>query len=312
MDVKPAKRRRFRYSLRGLMLLILVLCIGLGVWAEKARRQRLAVAAIFAQDGFAAYDYEMVNGDYQPGRHPSEPKWLLRVSGIDFFHNVLWVWVALPHRDLDSAEKASSPDRALNPVFAKLADLPGLRKLTLNGPTDAEIGQLRGLTELEVLNIVESLELSDAGVQPLSNLKKLKILGLKGRITDKGLSHLSGLRNLETLSLLCMGPQGEGENYSDGSKPITGKGLKYLRGMTKLRTLVIDSDQIGDEGLSHLEGLDKLESLTLINPHLTDAGLRTLAKIPRLKELSLDDDDVITPEAIASFKKSRPNVQLIR
>ena len=91
MDVKLAKRRRFRYSLRGLMLLILVLCIGLGVWAEKARRQRSAVAAILSSGGDAAYDYEMVNGDYQADRHPSEPKWLLRLSGIDFFHNVKYV-----------------------------------------------------------------------------------------------------------------------------------------------------------------------------------------------------------------------------
>ena len=305
MDAKPAKRRRFRYSLRGLMLLILVLCIGLGVWGEKARRQRLAVAAILAYGGFAAYDYEMVNGDFEPDQHPSEPKWLLRLSGIDFFHNVEYVGLIQP--DLDSAGKALSPNRPPNPVFAKLADLPGLRKLKLIDATDAEIDRLRGLTGLEELYIDEAAPgLSDAGIQPLSNLKKLKALSLAGRFTDKGLSHLSELRNLEQLYLLG--------NYSNGSKakPITGDGLKYLRGMTKLCWLIIDSDGIGDDGLSHLKALDKLESLTLLDSHVTDAGLRTLVKIPRLKWICLGDDKMITSETIASLEKSRPDVKIVR
>ena len=109
MDVKPAKRRRFRYSLRSMMLLILVLCVGLGVWAEKARRQRSAVTAIVAYGGTVTYDYEMVDGYYQWNRHPSEPKWLLRLSGIDFFHNVVYAY-------LDSSKEALSPNRPLNPV----------------------------------------------------------------------------------------------------------------------------------------------------------------------------------------------------
>ena len=219
----------------------------------------------------AVYDYEMVNGDYEPKRHPSEPKWLIRVSGIDFFHNV--EYVILAQADLDSSENALSPNRPLNPVFAKLADLPGLRKLKLEGTTDAEIGRLRGLTGLEELYIDEAAGLSDAGVQPLSNLKNLKVLSLEGRITDKGLSHLSELRNLEQLYLLC------GNSSDDSkSKPITGEGLKYLRGMTKLRWLVIASDGIGDEGLSHLKALDKLESLTLLDSHVTDAGFERSRK----------------------------------
>ena len=211
-----------------------------------------------------------------------------------------------------SEEEVSSTNRHLNPVSAKLAELPGLRKLILIGATDAEIGRLRGLTGLEELNIDESVGLSDAGIQSLSNLKKLKTLDLMGRITDKGISHLSGLRNLETLSLLCVdGSDGEGENDSDGSKPITGEGLKYLRGMTKLRDLALASNAIGDDGLSHLEGLDKLELLTLINSQVTDSGLRRLAKFPRLRAISFEDDKMITPEAIASFMKSRPDVQII-
>ena len=296
------------------MLLILVLCVVLGYFVERGRRQRLVVKAIKEAGGKVAYDYECVKvkGVYQSGRQPREPKWLLRLAGIDFFHEAKLVGIV--QRDF-SEEEMYSTHRPVNPLLSKLRDLPGLRLLGLDGGfNDAEIEQLRGLTRLEELQVIGADLLTEEGIANLSNLTNLKSLGLSCPVTDKGLSHLSGLRNLETLSLLCMGPHGEAENYRDGSKPITGEGLKYLRGMTKLRTLVIDSDQIGDEGLSHLEGLDKLESLSLslIDPHLTDACLRTLAKIPRLKKLCLDDDDVITPEAIASFKKSRPDVQLIR
>ena len=177
-----------------------------------------------------------------------------------------------------------------------------MRRLILIGTTDAEICQLRGLTELEVLIIEKTVGLSDAGIQSLSSLKNLKFLNLEGRITDKGLYHLSGLRNLEHLDLLCT-------NFSNDSKPITGEGLKHLRGMTNLSELGLGSDAIGDEGLSNLEGLNKLEMLTLSDPHLTDAFLPTLAKFPRLTWICLDVDK-FTPEAIDSFEKSHPGVQI--
>ena len=300
MDVKPAKRRRFRYSLRGLMLLILVICVVLGYFVERDRRQRLVVKAIKEARGKVAYDYEFVKGDYQAGRQPWEPKWLLRLTGIDFFHGTKLV--IIKQRDF-SEEEAFSTDRPVNPLLPKLRDLPGLRRLRLVGVfNDAEIEQLRGLTQLEELHVLGGPGLTEEGIANLSNLTNLKSLGLSCPLTDKGLSHLSGLRNLEELAIIC----------DFGTEPITNSGLHHIRGMTKLHDLFIGHSVIDDNGLSVLQEMNRLDTIALLDSQITDAGLRHLTEFPRLKSLSLMYDDLISKEEMKRFEAARPDVKIIR
>ena len=49
---KPAKRR-FRFSLRSVLVLITLVCIALAWWVVPAERQRVAVAAIRSAGGKA-------------------------------------------------------------------------------------------------------------------------------------------------------------------------------------------------------------------------------------------------------------------
>ena len=81
-------------------------------------------------------------------------------------------------------------------------------------------------------------------------------------ITDAGLEHVRGLTQLRELTL--------------NRNEITDAGLAHLEGLTQLQTLDLEHTKITDAGLAHLEGLTKLQSLGLAQTRITDAGLTHL------------------------------------
>ena len=110
--------------------------------------------------------------------------------------------------------------------------------------TDADLEQLRDMSELETLD-----------------------LGFCEKITDTGLVHLEGIINLQTLNLR-------------GCEKITDTGLVHLKGMTSLRHLaLINCLNITDAGLVHLKRLTKLQGLNLYGCQIiTDSGVAELQK----------------------------------
>jgi len=78
-------RRRFRFSLRTLLALVVLLGVGLGWVVQQAERQRKAVEAIRKAGGIVRYDYEMDEGG---NAEPPVPTWLMRLVGDDYFADV--------------------------------------------------------------------------------------------------------------------------------------------------------------------------------------------------------------------------------
>ena len=104
---------------------------------------------------------------------------------------------------------------------------------------DAEMRHLQKLTNLEFLSLGR-IQITDTGLVHLKGLINLQRLDLYGceNITDSGLEHLKGLMDLKTLNLtLC-------ENITDA-------GLVHLNGMTKLKTLFLP-DQITNTAMMDL------------------------------------------------------------
>src|SRR3954454_17549939 len=91
MDTTAPHRRRFRISLRVLMLVVLVAGVWMGWQVNKARRQREAVAAVKKYGGWVHYDWEMVNGKVAKGTQPHAPKWLRRLFGDEYFQEIAYV-----------------------------------------------------------------------------------------------------------------------------------------------------------------------------------------------------------------------------
>jgi hypothetical protein len=146
--------RYVRFSIRGLIILVLVIGCGFGWIVRMARIQRDAVAAIENTGGHAWYDWEETNRESDAHAPPWWPAWLVERVGVDYFGHVVAVGVG--------STKGSDAD------LAQVGRLGRLEQLSLNGTsvTDSGMTHLKGLTGLKLLEL-ETIKITDAGVREL-------------------------------------------------------------------------------------------------------------------------------------------------
>jgi hypothetical protein len=299
-DAIPAKRRRFRVSLRVVMLLVLVIGLWMGYRVNKARKQREAVAAVKAYGGWVHYDWEFVNGNLARNTQPRVPKWFRKLLGDEYFQEI--AQVSLVYDDSTGTRYDIKNLDAADKVLTRLAGQAGIRELWLqkSQATDQGIRHLQSLTNLERLLIWDASEVSDVGVAHLVPLKNLIYIHINNsKMSDGGLASLAKLPKLETLSL-------QGNNFSDA-------GLASLKDSTNLKQLHvgIGESRITDDGMTHLKNLKNLELLDVQNTAVTDSGLNQLRGLTKLKEMWLGQTK-ITEEGIVRFKAAMPNLKVIR
>src|SRR5438105_1241570 len=142
-------------------------------------------------------------------------------------------FMALKKHPSVGALQALDGTRCTERGFAALAELPHLRRLTLNrsGVTDKELAVIVGCKELREL-IIPSSQVTDAGLMHLSKLPRLEALDLSDnpRITDKGMPQIATLERLERLYL--------------GKTAITDKGLFELKPLEGLRDLHVGGTKV--------------------------------------------------------------------
>ena len=167
--------------------------------------------------------------------------------------------------------------------------------------TDADLEQLRDMSELETLDLGFCEKITDTGLAHLKEMTNLETLGLSGceKITDAGLVYLKAMAKLQSVNLL--------------ETPITAAGLIHLTGLTKLQGLYLMETPITDAGLVHLKGMTSLRHLALINClNITDAGLVHLKRLTKLQGLNLYGCQIITDSGVAELQKALPNCEIIR
>jgi hypothetical protein len=284
-------RSRFQFSVSSLLLLTVVVALPLGWIAreeEQARKQRASVEAIGKLGGIAEYDYEIgVPGGFEYLQPPSQPAWLRRALGNDFFNSVV---VACPRTDTG---------------IQQLNGFPALRKLFLGDPyersdtiTDRALGRLPLLTQLQVLTL-DRTQVTDAGLTQLEGLRQLQWLSLHHtRVTDRGLQRLVGLSELRGLDLggtqvtdaglECLKSLPHLQWLSLHGTRVTDRALDDLKNLTNLESLSLCRTRVTDAGLSRLAGLTSLQALYLRDTRVTDAGLRYLRGLTNLRELGID------------------------
>ncbi len=192
---KP-RRRWFQFSLRTLLIVVVLIGCGMGWLGPKvynARRQRAVVAAIRQLGGKVAYDYEFnAQGEPAPNLESPRKAWLHALVGDDFVGSVY---------EVSFDDPANHP---LSDADLKLVgELTQLRTVGLSGIpiTGAGLEHLKGLTQLKQLDI-DGTEVTDAGLQQLQGLTQLEVLSLSfTKITDGGLQYLHGLTKLSDLYL---------------------------------------------------------------------------------------------------------------
>ena len=91
---------------------------------------------------------------------------------------------------------------------------------------------------------------SDQALEHAGRISGLEVLILQNAgVTDEGLAHLKGLKNLSALEL-------------SGNNRITDRGVAELGGLDSLSELGLWEIQLTDDGLAHLKGLTRLSKLS--------------------------------------------------
>ena len=203
-------------------------------------------------------------------------------------------------KDLHFLEQAGA-------VFDTRTQTPKWMKLVGSTLDAAAIDSLARVTTLEDLVLDESNVTDDdlAALVTLADLRRLSLVHTA--ITDKGLSHLSGLPRLKTLvldssyrvtddGLVAVGEIDSLEDVSLLDTPVTLPPLVALSGRhTTLqinsshgvlgnRKLALSGTEISDEGLLRLHNAVELEGIELPS-RITDRGLRHLHGLSKLKYL---------------------------
>jgi hypothetical protein len=158
-------RRCFRFRLRTVSLLILVIGAGLGWLALNDRAERDAAEAITSARGSVRFGEQRFE---TPLRGATQTSW--------------WDWLPAGLR-------------------ARLFRHAVVAVTGAGTSADAQLVHIRRLTRLEAL-VCQGAGLTDAGLRDLSELWEMKDLALNSpHITDRGLVHLAGLRELESLDI---------------------------------------------------------------------------------------------------------------
>jgi internalin A len=283
-------RQRLRLSVRGLIVLVLIVGAGLGWLVRSGRVQRDAVAAIQRAGGNIRYDWEEdgaaaaipVGGrPFVPNVKPRWPKWLVDSLGVDYFGYVVEVDLFDHGRDADLVHIARlsqlqtlilARSAVTDAGLAHLAGLNRLKGLYLGGTAvgDAGMAHLAGLTCLQGLGL-DDTQVGDVGLAHLEGLTGLQQLILSStKVTDAGLVHLKRLNGLRILSL--------------DNTHITDAKLAFMRGLTGLKFLQLEYTQVSDAGLIWLRGLTGLEELRVSRLHVSDSAKRELQRaLPRTR-----------------------------
>ncbi len=217
-------RWRFQFSIRSLLVLVVVVavpCSWLAVDMKKAREQAEAVATVWKLGWLSGYDYQTARSGL-PG-----VACLRNLLGLDFFSNVdglAWTYSTVTDAALEN-----------------IRGLRGLQRLFLRNTkiTDAGLKNLRGLASLQLLEMTNT-KVTDSGLEQIKGLSQLQWLDMRNtKVTDSGLEQIKGLSQLQWL-------------YLDGTQ-VTDAGLDKLSGLTKLEELRLRGTKVTDAGVKKLQ-----------------------------------------------------------
>ncbi len=216
-----------------------------------------------------------------------------------------------------------------------LAKLSYLRELHLcgNSITDAGLAKLKTLQSLEKLKLV-SENITMSGLSHLNAMTQMSDLYLHGVAQDDSGMDISGLRNLEKLTLTLKKTRKgkiriQGELRDEdlaclanlkhlkwlhiGNIPktrITDAGMAHLAGLTNMEQLGIGSPYLTDKSLTYLRNMKRMQRMTIAG-NFTDEGLKYLENLRDLVNLTIYSSNNFSSAAIDSLKDKLPNIRTL-
>lgn len=180
------------------------------------------------------------------------------------------------------------------------------------GLNEASLALMSELTELESIS-TNGMQISDDGLKPLSQMKKLKSVTFfhPGPLfSGAGLVHLADLPSLEQLTVAgsdkfvdagmnAVGKLTQLKGFRTWHAGYSAEGLRSLKTLKALKSLVLGQRLSGkppasltDDAISTLTEMTALESVQLGEARLSLAALSQLKQLPALKKLALDGIDL--------------------
>ncbi len=235
------------------------------------------------------------------------PEFLQHVSKVSALeHLQLWDVRALSDDDiapianlknLESLILSGGGSKLTNACIDHLVWLPKLKHLQLTGAgiTDEGLSRLKGLTQLETLELRETgakgailsalgevplkrlilPDLLDEYAARLANLTDLEDFTCYGpSLTDAGFAHFAGLTNLTRLGL-------------GGARGISPSGFAPLKKLTRLESLDVRNTQAGDDAMALLANHHRLDQLSVGGENLTDAGVHHICAVVSIRGLTI-------------------------
>ncbi len=274
------KRRWFQFSLRTLVVVMLLVSLVLGYWGyarRRAQRQWEAVRAIREAGG-------TVRDDNMYWPHPNNsPTWQRRL-GIECPEAF--------HVDVTLSEGSGKE------IMPHLRQLRELKDIRLDGDWLDDEGMKALFDSSNLTNLeIASDQITDTGILSIAGNKKLQTLSLSGKqLTDRGMAVVAQLPEVVFLELKLAN--------------ATGEGLMHLRNHPQLKSLTISGAMASDAGFEHLSAcanLEELKALEIEGPNtLTSRGVSALACL-RLKHLWLKTSP-LSKDAVAGL----PNLTKLR
>ncbi|HLF93994.1 MAG TPA: hypothetical protein VJB14_11065 [Planctomycetota bacterium] len=153
---------------------------------------------------------------------------------------------------------------------------------------------LLALPALEKANLVEIDGFTDEALVPIGKLSGLKELNLgDAGVTNAGLKHLSGLKELTRLDL-------------GWTKDVGDAGMPLLAKLKKLEFLGLGGTKVTDAGLPALAALPNLKEVALMGTAVTDQGLQSLAACKGLASVLVGKKGKVTQAGMDRLKKALP------
>jgi hypothetical protein len=276
MANSPRKLRWYQFSLRSLLIAVLLVSIGLSWCAVQWRRteREEAAARILTANGVG------VSREFPSPRDYREPSWRSRLFGSPI------CCVALPREVAVEAVEALAECTEVEHIYAwgsdlddaTIAHLHGLRlirRLDLRGTRVTE----KGLSNLGCIPTLETLLLNETAIsddlgEVLREASRLQSLSLRDTaLSDAGLCLLARLPRLASLKL-------------DNTR-VTHKGLACLAEISSLREVTLNGTQIDDQSIPIIARCESLEELELSRTSLREPDLACLNRLSSLKGLIL-------------------------
>jgi hypothetical protein len=172
---------------------------------------------------------------------------------------ILAIWVATNLLALGASQTEADEAKAIAALERLGAGVE--RDLTLPGHPAIEVSYVCGPTP-------------DVGLTNLSQLKSLKSLSVSCNISDAGLKIIGASTELRWLGF-------------DSARMLSDSGLASLADLKKLQFLRLKDCRITGVGFKELTGLTDLQTLEMPLTTVTDAGLRDICKLKGIRHLVL-------------------------